>query len=163
MTFQWILYYPASSLSSISSCVRARHANSSSSHTKPPLSVAPSNYLGEEGQGKRSTGWREKRQEEGRRTHSCVGFEGETTLCRKVKTGKGRGEREAEQVRWLIQKHLNWRYFQFILKDKCYDSNTQKQEMKKWRRKSWLKWDRNGLCIRNLSNPLKITSTVIPR
>lgn len=32
--------------------IYARHANSSSSHTKPPLSVAATNYLGEEGQGK---------------------------------------------------------------------------------------------------------------
>lgn len=36
-------------------------------HTKPPLSVAATNYLGEKGQGKWSTGWREKRHGGGRR------------------------------------------------------------------------------------------------
>lgn len=97
MTFQCLLSLPASSLSWISSPVKARHANSSSSHThtKPPLSVAASNYLGEEGQGEVEH-W-VGRKEGGGHMHSCAGFEAETTLCRKVNTGDGR--REAERAR----------------------------------------------------------------
>lgn len=93
MTFQCLLSFPASSLPWLSSSVKARYANSNNSHTKPPLNVTASNYLGEEGRGKWSIGWGEMRQEEGGgHMHSCTDFEAETTLCKKVNTGNGRRE-----------------------------------------------------------------------
>lgn len=64
----------------MSSCVKARRGNSSRSHTKPALGAEAINYLGEEGQGKWSIGWGEKRQAGGGHTHSSTGFEAETTL-----------------------------------------------------------------------------------
>lgn len=68
-------------------------------HKKPPLGAAASNYLGEEGQGKWRTGWREKRRKEGGgHTHSCAGFEADTTLCRKVNTGNGSREVECKKI-----------------------------------------------------------------
>lgn len=66
-------FYPAHYQPSswICSSVKARHANSSSSHTKTLLSVAASNYLGEEGQGSGALGG-EKRQEGGRSSYAFL-------------------------------------------------------------------------------------------
>lgn len=64
-------------------------------HTRLPLNVAATNYLGEEGQGKSSTGWRKEAGVGGGIHIPALALKLET-LCRKVNTGNGR--RRVEQA-----------------------------------------------------------------
>lgn len=159
---QWLFPFPASSPPWISSSVTARRANSSSSHTKPPLSIAASHYLGEEGQGKRSIGWREKR---GRRAYAFLRWLWSWNHTLQESKHWWWQERGRMEGRGLIQekKHqvkLKQWYFQFISKI-CYDRKAWWQEMGKMLKKIPAKMrHRNRGCVSTQSdilstNPLK--------